>query len=75
MTDLPTLRKVCDLGGDEIERLMHQLLPAYADAEKFANESPGKSGAADDGVDSLARYGGVPRRLICPVAFQFKRLW
>jgi formylglycine-generating enzyme required for sulfatase activity len=73
MTKLPPLPKVCDLGGDEFEKLMHQLLLAYANREKFDYEPHGKSGAADDGIDGLARLGGVPG-LKGPVAFQFKWL-
>ena len=73
MTKLPPLPKVCDLGGDEFEKLMHQLLLAYADQEKFHYEPHGKSGAKDDGIDGLVRQGGVPG-LKGPVAFQFKWL-
>src|ERR1039458_5248988 len=73
MTKRPTLPKVCELGGDEFEKLMHQLLLAYADHEKFQYEPHGKSGAKDDGIDGLARQGGVPG-FKGPVAFQFKWL-
>jgi formylglycine-generating enzyme required for sulfatase activity len=73
MTKLPPLPKVRDLGGDEFEKLMHQLLLAYADREKFQYEPHGKSGAKEDGIDGLARQGGVPG-LKGPVAFQFKWL-
>jgi formylglycine-generating enzyme required for sulfatase activity len=73
MTKLPPLPKVRDLGGDEFENLMHQLLLAYADRERFHYEPHGKSGAGDDGIDGLARQGGVPG-LKGPVAFQFKWL-
>ena len=38
MTKLPPLPTVRDLGGDEFEKLMHQLLLAYADREKFHYE-------------------------------------
>ncbi|MBI4661502.1 MAG: SUMF1/EgtB/PvdO family nonheme iron enzyme [Verrucomicrobia bacterium] len=73
MTKLPPLTKVRDLGGDEFEKLMHQLLIAYADKHRFEYEPHGKSGAADSGIDGLARQGGVPG-LKGPVAFQFKWL-
>ena len=75
MTQLPPLTKVRDLGGDEFEKLLHQLLLAYADRARpqFAYEPHGKSGAKDDGIDGLARQGRVPG-LKGPVAFQFKWL-
>ena len=73
MTKLPPLPKVRDLGGDEFEKLMNQLLFAYANYEQFQYELHGKSGAPDDGIDGLAREGGVPG-LKGPVAFQFKWL-
>ncbi|MBL9175222.1 MAG: SUMF1/EgtB/PvdO family nonheme iron enzyme [Verrucomicrobiales bacterium] len=73
MTKLPPLSKVCDLGGDEFEKLMNQLLLSLAHAKRFHYEPHGKSGAADDGVDGLAAKGGVPG-FTGPVAFQFKWL-
>jgi formylglycine-generating enzyme required for sulfatase activity/energy-coupling factor transporter ATP-binding protein EcfA2 len=73
MTKLPPLPNVRDLGGDEFEKLMHQLLLAYADHEQFDYEPHGKSGAKDDGIDGLVRQGGVPG-LKGAVAFQFKWL-
>jgi formylglycine-generating enzyme required for sulfatase activity len=73
MTKLPPLPKVRELGGDEFEKLLHQLLLAYADREKFQYEPHGKSGAADDGIDGLAHNGKVSG-LTGGVAFQFKWL-
>ncbi len=61
MTKLPPLPKVRDLGGDEFEKRMHQLLLAYADHEKFAYEPHGKSGAKDDGIDTASRARAVCR--------------
>jgi hypothetical protein len=73
MTKLPPLPKVHDLGGDEFERLLHQLLLAYADREKFEYAPHSKAGAQEEGIDGLAPQGGVPG-LKGPVAFQFKWL-
>ena len=73
MIKLPPLPKVRDLGGDEFERLMHQLLKAHAERHNYEYEPHGKPGAADGGIDGLARGGGVPG-FKGPVAFQFKWL-
>ena len=73
MTKLPPLPKVRDLGGDEFERLMNLLLLAHAARHKYEYVTHGKPGAADGGIDGLARRGGVPG-LKGPVAFQFKWL-
>ena len=73
MTKLPTLPKVRDLGGDEFERLLHLLLLEYARQNDFEYEPHGKSGAAEDGVDGLARRG-AGGGLQGVVGFQFKWL-
>ncbi len=73
MTKLPTLPTVRDLGGDEFEKLLHQLLHDYARQNDFEYEPHGKSGAAEDGVDGLARRG-TGGGLKGVVGFQFKWL-
>lgn len=73
MTKLPPLPKVRDLGGDEFEKLLHQLLFAYAKSERFEYEQHGKLGAAEGGADGLARQGAGPG-LKGVVGFQFKWL-
>ena len=73
MTKLPPLPKVRELGGDEFEALMNQLLIAHADKHGYEYETHGKPGAADGGIDGLARNGAGPG-LRGPTAFQFKWL-
>ncbi len=72
-TKLPTLPTVRDLGGDEFERLMNQLLLVYAENHHFEYEPYGSPGG-DGGIDGLARRGGVPGLKKGPAAFQFKWL-
>lgn len=76
MNNLPPLTERIDKGapgGHEFERLLNQLLIAFADAQGFEYEPAGGAGG-DDGIDGLARRGGVPG-FDGPVAFQFKWLW
>jgi tetratricopeptide (TPR) repeat protein len=73
---LPPLTERMDrgaAGGNEFERLMHQLLLRYGDKERFSYE-PVSSAGGDGGLDGLAPKGGVPG-IDGPVAFQFKWLW
>jgi energy-coupling factor transporter ATP-binding protein EcfA2 len=73
MIKLPPLPKVRDLGGDEFEKLLHQLLLAYAGKHGFGYDQHGKSGAAEGGIDGLVRDGAGPG-LQGVVGFQFKWL-
>ncbi|MHB1309977.1 MAG: NACHT domain-containing protein, partial [Limisphaerales bacterium] len=73
MTKLPPLTKVRDLGGEEFENLIHQLLMAYAADRGFEYEPHGKSGAAEEGIDGLAR-DGAGSGLKGMAGFQFKWL-
>ena len=76
MNNLPPLTERIDKGapgGHEFERLLNQLLIAFANAKRFEYEPAGGAGG-DDGIDGLARNGGVPG-LDGPVAFQCKWLW
>ncbi|MCB1129430.1 MAG: hypothetical protein KDM81_23210, partial [Verrucomicrobiae bacterium] len=52
---------------------LNQLLILFANAEDFDYEPTGGAGG-DDGLDGLARQGGVPG-FEGPVGFQFKWLW
>ncbi|MCP5517116.1 MAG: SUMF1/EgtB/PvdO family nonheme iron enzyme [Verrucomicrobiales bacterium] len=76
MSNLPALTERIDkgaAGGHEFERLLNQLLILFANAEDFDYEPTGGAGG-DDGLDGLARQGGVPG-FEGPVGFQFKWLW
>ena len=76
MNNLPPLTDRIDKGapgGHEFERLLNQLLIAFADATGFEYEPAGGAGA-DNGIDGLARDDGVPG-FDGPVAFQSKWLW
>ena len=65
MTRIPPLSRANDLGGEAFEKLMHQLLLAYASKHDFEYEPHGKSGAADGGIDGRARAGPDPRVTLC----------
>lgn len=76
MNNLPPLTERIDQGapgGHEFERLLNQLLILYANPQDFDYEPMGRAGG-DDGLDGLARRGGLPG-YDGPVGFQAKWLW